>query len=153
MNNTSIYKSSANSAFDGLQNSTLNDTNANQCKYTILIAEDEILNFQILQMLLEIILKSNCNILHAFNGKEAIEICRNNKNIDLVLMDVKMPLITGIDATKEIKKLYPDMPVIAQTAYISKEYNNMATDKLFNDFLSKPIEKDKLENALSRFLH
>ncbi len=153
MNNTSIYKSSANSAFDGLQNSALNDADGNKRKYTILIAEDEILNFQILNMLLNIVLKSNCNIIHACNGKEAIEICKNNKNIDLVLMDVKMPLITGIDAAREIKKLYPDMPVIAQTAYLSEDDKNTSTDKLFNAFLPKPIDKDKLEEALLKFLH
>ncbi len=121
-------------------------------EYTILIAEDEVLNFYILKMMIEEIFESKCNIIHAPNGKDAIEICKNNDNIDLVFMDIKMPLVTGIEATKEIKKIYPHIPIVAQTAYSSLHYKENATNAGCNDFISKPIEKEILEDILEKFL-
>ncbi len=121
-------------------------------EYTILIAEDEMLNFYVLKMMIEGIFESKCNIIHALNGKDAIEICKNNDNIDLVFMDIKMPLVTGIEATKEIKKIHPHIPIVAQTAYSSSCHKEDAADAGCNDFISKPIEKDTLEDVLEKFL-
>ncbi|GAG21787.1 unnamed protein product, partial [marine sediment metagenome] len=80
----------------------------------ILIAEDIHVNF----ILLEAILKgTNVDLVWAKNGKEAVEICIKNDDIDLVLMDINMPEMNGLEATAEIRKHKKNLPVIAQTAY------------------------------------
>ena len=88
-------------------------------KLTFLIAEDEEVNFMFMEILLLEKLKIDCHIIHAKNGKEAVEICQNNANIDLVLMDLKMPILTGFEATKLIKEFRPNLPIIALSAYSS----------------------------------
>ncbi len=134
------------------QNKLSQTEDASGCGYTILIAEDEILNFQILKMLLNVVFESDCKIIHAKNGQEAIEICKNKENIDLILMDIKMPLVTGLEATKEIKKMYPEIPVVAQTAFSSEDDKESAADAGCNDFITKPIESETLRNVLTKFL-
>jgi len=91
-----------------------------QDQYTILIVEDEEINLLFLNTLIEN-LELNLKTLHAKHGKEAVEICKNNKDIDLVLMDMKMPIMNGFEATKRIKNFRPKLPIIAQTAYSTKE--------------------------------
>ena len=113
-------------------------------KYTILIAEDEEVNYLYLETLLVDILKLDCLIIHAKNGKEAIEICKNNTTIDLILMDLKMPVMNGFEATTEIKKLRPNLPIIAQTAYSTTEDKEKALLVGCNDFIIKPIDKKSL---------
>ncbi|MCX6242818.1 MAG: PAS domain S-box protein [Bacteroidetes bacterium] len=81
---------------------------------TILVAEDVDNNFFVLDRFL---LKTNAKIMRARNGLEAIDICRKEKQIDLILMDIQMPIINGYDAAREILKIKPGIPIIAQTAY------------------------------------
>lgn len=120
-------------------------------KYTILIAEDEGINFLYLQKLLTTAVKS-CNILRAKNGQEAVEICSNDKTIDLILMDIKMPVMNGFEATKKIKAFNPEVPVVAQTAYSSDEDKNKAKTAGCNDFISKPINVDALYAVVDKFV-
>jgi PAS domain S-box-containing protein len=116
---------------------------------TILIAEDEQSNFDFLRILLT---KMNFKVLWAKNGVEALSLCETDPSINIVLMDVKMPLMNGYDATKLIKNKRPELPVIAQTAYA------MISDKLeaekagCDSYLSKPIRINQLKEVLENYL-
>ena len=104
---------------------------------TILIAEDEEFNFLFLEQLLSI---RDYNILHAKNGKEALDICRNDENISLVFMDIRMPIMNGYDATVAIKKIRPELPVIAHTAYAREEDLLKGKEIGFDDYITKPVD-------------
>tara|TARA_R110001583_G_scaffold35585_1_gene118156 strand:- start:6247 stop:8628 length:2382 start_codon:yes stop_codon:yes gene_type:complete len=121
-------------------------------KYTLLIVEDEEINYLHLETLLVAILKLDCLILHAKNGKEAVEICKNNTTIDLIFMDIKMPIMDGYEATKKIRKFLPNIPIIAQTAYSTKEEEKEAIEAGCTYFISKPINKDSLINVIQNQL-
>jgi CheY-like chemotaxis protein len=113
----------------------------------VLIAEDEPINFQYLSALL----KGNVSrIDHAENGKEAVELASRNI-YDLVLMDIKMPVMGGIEATKLLKKRYPDLLIIAQTAYTLPEEKESALDAGCVDFISKPISKAILMEMIHKY--
>jgi signal transduction histidine kinase/CheY-like chemotaxis protein len=103
----------------------------------ILIAEDEDINFRFLEAILQ---KTQAQILRAGTGKESVELCRNIQKIDLVLMDIKMPDINGLEATKEIKSLRPSLPVIAQTAFATQEELNKCQESGCDDIITKPID-------------
>ena len=92
----------------------------------------------------------DCNILHAKNGEEAVEISKNNADIDLILMDLKMPIMDGFEATKQIKKIRPNIPVVAQTAFVSAEDKEKVFSLGFDDFLSKPISKEALIAVINK---
>ncbi|MHB1107816.1 MAG: PAS domain S-box protein, partial [Lutibacter sp.] len=121
-------------------------------KYTILIAEDEEVNFMVLETLLEDKLKFPCIIIHAKDGLEAVELCKSNTEIELVLMDIKMPKMDGREATRIIKEFRPNLPIIAQTAYSSPEEKDKAFLAGCDDFLSKPINKEDLDSKLKNYL-
>ncbi|MUP37216.1 PAS domain-containing hybrid sensor histidine kinase/response regulator [Labilibaculum euxinus] len=110
---------------------------------TILVVEDEEVNFMLLEILLSEF-DSKLKIIHAKNGKDAIDLYQKNKNIDLILMDMKMPVMNGIDATIQIRKFNQSVPIIAQTAYSSKKDKDAALSAGCNDFISKPIKKENL---------
>lgn len=83
-------------------------------------------------------------ILRAENGEIAVAICEENDAIDLVLMDIKMPLMNGYEAYEIIKVVKPDLPVIAQTAYSTVEDKERIESYGFAAYISKPINKEKL---------
>lgn len=116
---------------------------------TILIAEDVETNFKFLEMTL---LKEKINILRARNGAEAVEICKSNQNIDLVLMDIKMPVLNGLDATKMILEFRSDLPIIAQTAYAFTNDRIMAIESGCVDYISKPIKINNLIKMIDKHL-
>jgi PAS domain S-box-containing protein len=120
--------------------------------YTILVAEDEDINFLYLQVLFEDETQGNYSLIRAKNGKEAVEICCVNKNIDLVLMDIKMPVMNGHEATEKIKSTFPNLPIIAQTAYSTDADRRLALKHGCNDFISKPIKKEVLFGLVNKFL-
>ena len=98
-------------------------------------------------------LKLNCSILYAENGKEAVDICKANSDIDLVLMDIKMPIMNGFEATKLIKEFRANLTIIAQTAYSTIEDENKAIEFGFNDFISKPIRIDGFREVIEKYLN
>ncbi len=116
---------------------------------TILIAEDDNFSYQLLEIYLK---KLNFNVLHAVNGKQAVDICSSGKRIDIVLMDIKMPVMDGFTATAEILKVIPDVPVIAQTAYTDNEDINKIFRSGFSDYVEKPITKPQLVSVLEKYL-
>lgn len=127
------------------QEQTLNHTK--QGSNLILVAEDEEFNFLYIE---EILSYLEMQIIHAKNGREAVEICKMNPNISLVLMDIKMPLMDGFTATKKIREFRPLLPIIAQTAY-ALEYEIEKYKSVFNDYITKPIEEQNLQQILSKY--
>ena len=136
----------------GLENSN-SDTKSvkeNEHKCTILVAEDEEINYLFIEILLKKEIDLDCNILHAKNGEEAVEISKNNADIDLILMDLKMPIMDGFEATKRIKEFRPNVPIVAQTAFSSAEDKKKVFSLGFDDFLSKPISKEALSAVINK---
>lgn len=121
-------------------------------KITILIAEDEEVNFMFLETILNDKMELNCNIFHAKNGVEAVELCENHPEIDVILMDLKMPILNGFKATSKIREFRPNVPIIAQTAYSTIEDKEKAFQAGCNDFISKPIDKDLLKDIIDKNL-
>ena len=121
-------------------------------KYTILIAEDEEVNFMILEIMLIDKMKFPCTIIHAKDGLEAVALSKTNPDIGLILMDIKMPKMDGHEATKRIKEFHPNTPIIAQTAYSSPEEKEKAFLAGCDDFLSKPIGKEALNTIIKKYL-
>ena len=133
---------------------TLKERNINispKDKNTILIVEDEEVNFLFIEILLSEKVNIACDILHAKNGVEAIEMCQNNA-IDFVLMDINMPVMDGLEATKNIKKEFPNLPIVAQTAYSTREDKETALSAGCDDFITKPIDLNKLKAVLYKYL-
>jgi|SRR6266542_1713154 len=114
----------------------------------ILIVEDNFLNYQVLKILLD---KLEANILWAKNGIEAIKIFSENDDILLILMDINMPEMDGIAATREIRKLDSTIPIIFQTAFASEENENECVAAGGNDFLTKPIKSKLLLATLKKY--
>jgi signal transduction histidine kinase/CheY-like chemotaxis protein len=121
-------------------------------KQTILVVEDKQVNFLFIETLLNEILNIDCKILHAKNGKEAIEFCKKNVTIDLILMDLKMSIMSGFEATKLIKEFRPNLPIIAQTAYSTNEDKRKAVSAGCDDFLSKPITPEVIKIVIDKYL-
>ncbi|NHN25531.1 transporter substrate-binding domain-containing protein [Flavobacterium jejuense] len=121
-------------------------------KHIILIAEDGDVNFMFLKTVLSKMPEFNFVIHRAENGKKAVDICKENKQIELVFMDIKMPIMDGYEATKQIKQLNPLLPVIAQTAYSTEEDIQKAMAAGCDDFISKPIDRSLLKPIISRYI-
>ncbi len=114
-------------------------------KLNILIAEDE----EYASAFLQIVVKNKANkILLASDGFEAIDICRNNPDLDLVLLDIKMPGLSGYKAAEEIRSFNKDIIIIAQTAYALPGDQEKALNAGCNDYISKPINKDELMSKI-----
>ena len=116
---------------------------------TILIAEDEIVNYMFLEVLFE---ETGAILLHASDGRQAIDTVKTNPDVNIILMDIKMPNINGLDATKQIKTIRPQLPVIAQTAYAMQDDEYKALQAGCNDYISKPIDANKLINLMKKYL-
>ena len=116
----------------------------------VLITEDEEVNFFYLKMLLK---KTEARILRARNGKEAVDLITEFEGkIDLVLMDLNMPVMDGYQAMKIIKSTYPHIPVIAQTAYTLNNDRHKCLKAGFNDYISKPVNRVALFRMVSENL-
>lgn len=96
--------------------------------------------------------KTGIQILWATNGKEALEIVKNNNKIDLILMDINMPEMNGIDATRQIRKINKSVPVIIQTAYVLSGEEMESKKAGATDFLSKPIKFQHLLYTINNYL-
>ncbi len=115
----------------------------------ILVVEDEEINILFLSELLK---SSGISILIARKASEAYEIIKQNNDIHLILMDVKIPVVDGYEITKVIKKTRPEIPIIAQTAYALAEERKMILASGFDDYISKPINKGVLLNMITKYL-
>lgn len=117
--------------------------------YNILIAEDEQTNFSLLQ---NIILPTRANIIWAKNGLDVIEMCKVNEKIDLILMDIKMPDINGLEATKRIRMFNKKIPIIAQTAFAMPNDEDNCLRAGCNDYLAKPLKVEDILNKIHKYL-
>ncbi|WP_400080755.1 ATP-binding protein [Winogradskyella sp. R77965] len=117
---------------------------------TILIAEDDEINFMLIKRVMKI---RNYNIIRAKNGVEAVKACEENDQIQLVLMDMKMPKMGGLEARKIIKTFKPFLPIIAHTAYSSAEIISEVYEAGFIDCVTKPLDKSKLFRIIDRIEH
>ncbi len=115
----------------------------------ILIVEDDGSSYLFLDTLLR---KHHPELCWAKSGSHAIELLKKEENIDLILMDIRMPEMNGIDATREIRKIYPHLPIIAQTAYAQRSDQYQALDCGCNDYIAKPIEAVELYKLLAKYL-
>ncbi|MFO8235573.1 MAG: transporter substrate-binding domain-containing protein [Bacteroidales bacterium] len=111
----------------------------------LLVAEDDEMSYRLLY---EALSSKNIVILNAKNGQQAVEMVKNNPDIDIVLMDIKMPVMDGYKATQEIKKIRTNMPVIAQTAYASEEDKEKSISSGCNAYISKPIDPTELMDLI-----
>lgn len=114
---------------------------------TILVAEDEKHNFRLIQAYLN---DACIKLIHATNGLEAVNISRTTSQIDLILMDIKMPEMDGISAMLEIRKSL-DVPIIAQTAYALEHEKQQLLKIGFSDYISKPIKREELVEKVFKF--
>lgn len=115
----------------------------------VLVADDDYTSFKLLETTLR---KWNLTVVRAETGVEAVELVKKHENIELVLMDVKMPEMDGFEATRIIKAMKPGLPVIIQTAYAFADDTEKAFAFGCDDFLSKPIATDKLYLIFEKYL-
>lgn len=114
----------------------------------ILVAENDSANFQLIEVMLR---GTGITVLAAADGREAVSKCRENENIALVLMDLKMPVLDGFEATRQIKSFRHDLPVLAVTAFALSGDEKRAIESGCNDYLAKPFDKTVLLNKLKRY--
>jgi len=118
-------------------------------RYTILIVEDDTINYKVIEAMLR---NTKVNVIHADNGKKAIEKVDLHPQIDLVLMDVHLPEMSGLEATKRILELNPKLPIIAQTANAMSEDKDKCLEAGCVDYISKPIDMGDLFSKISKYL-
>ena len=116
---------------------------------TILVAEDDDANFLLLQKALE---RTHAKIIHAENGKEAVNIVKSNNEIDVVLMDIRMPIMDGIEATSQIKMFRKDLPIVVQTAFTMSSEKEKSFKAGCDDYISKPINIKELYATVSKYV-
>ncbi len=120
----------------------------------ILVAEDDDYNYKFIETVLS---RADFKVIRAENGVEAVNICYNNADVGLVLMDLKMPVMGGIEATRQIKNFLPDLPVIALTAFVSSDDEQEAFLSGCEEYIKKPVDRvhllasvgDLLENKVN----
>ncbi|MCF8392035.1 MAG: response regulator [Bacteroidales bacterium] len=115
----------------------------------ILIAEDNLFCYELLK---EILSETNAEIFQAEDGKQAVNIIAETNNIDLVLMDIQLPGLNGLETTKLILEINPKIPIIIQSAYATLEDRNTALSAGCKEFLAKPLSRDLLFKSLKKYL-
>ncbi len=116
----------------------------------ILVAEDEESNFRFLN---EILVGHGATVIRAVNGLKAVEICKNNADIDLILMDIKMPKMNGLEAVRIIKQISGNTtPIIVQTAYAYPEDRKRAMEYMCDDYITKPLNPDDLFKIIDKHI-
>ena len=113
----------------------------------ILVAEDNDSNY----ILMNYILKKHYDYFRARNGQEAVELAESEKP-DLILMDIKMPVMDGLEATRQIKAKNPDLPIIAVTANAFDSDRHAAFEAGCNDFISKPVNAEKCLQTIAKYI-
>jgi len=115
----------------------------------ILVAEDDDINYMFIEYLFN---SSKHKLVRAMNGQEAVDIISKDKNFDVILMDLKMPVMSGFEATKIIKSIHPDIPVIALTAYVFEDDKQKAMSSGCDDFIVKPYRMEDLFDKINRLI-
>lgn len=118
--------------------------------YTVLVTEDDEISFRYIELVLS--RKTNINIIWAINGKQAVDYCEIYDHINVVLMDLQLPEIDGYEATKRIKSIKPELPVIVQTANSYNDEMKKCKEAGADGFVSKPIDLAILFNIIHNCL-
>lgn len=132
-----------------LQEAPLQNAPALKSVPTILIAEDDEDSFLFFETVMQ---KTGYKYIHVDNGRDAVEVVKNNALVNLVMMDIRMPLMDGLEATRQIKTFRPDIPVIAQTAHAMDGDRQKALDAGCNDYISKPVKSKALLEKINNLL-
>ena len=114
----------------------------------ILVVDDDLPSIIIVEKLLK---GTGLEIIRARNGVEAVDLAET-KNIDAILMDIKMPIISGYDATRAIRKFNPNIPIIAYTAYALNGDRQKCLDAGCNDYLAKPVYPKDMLAMIAKYL-
>jgi len=130
-------------------NNTSESEQINWDDKTVLIVEDEVYNHAYIQELLS---EKDIKMLHAWDGKMAVELVKTNPQISVVLMDIKMPVMDGNESMRLIKKIRPDLPVIAQTAYAHGRDSKNGIEAGFDSFLIKPVDRNLFLEVINSHL-
>ncbi|PLX16303.1 MAG: hypothetical protein C0597_08050, partial [Marinilabiliales bacterium] len=117
---------------------------------SILIVEDSKVSYDLLTKFLK---DSKVEFFHASDGEQAVELCKLNHKIDLVLMDIKLPIMDGLEATEQIKKIKPELPIIAQTANAMDDDEAVILAAGCDDYISKPISRLDLLQKIDKYLN
>lgn len=115
----------------------------------ILVVEDISVNHMLIDRILR---KTRAQVLWAMNGKKAVDMVREDKNIDLILMDIRMPVMDGYEATRKIREIRTDVPIIAQTAYVLEDEKDKVLDVGCNDLITRPLRKESLLEKIHTYL-
>jgi CheY-like chemotaxis protein len=115
----------------------------------ILVVEDNQMSYKLIEAYLR---NTNLEILHAIDGPSAIELFHNNPCIDLILMDIQLPGMNGLEVTKYIKKQNADIPVIAATANVFVDDKIACMEAGCDSFITKPLDFQELFNLLEKHL-
>jgi signal transduction histidine kinase/CheY-like chemotaxis protein len=129
--------------------SLLSSSTASQKR--ILIAEDDEINYLLITKMLSPY--KNLDLIRAKNGKEAVDIFTNDSTFDLILLDIKMPIMNGFEAFEHIHKIKTNVPIIAQTAFSSSDDIKMITKSGFTDYILKPINREKLFDLINKYIN
>ncbi|KUO68829.1 MAG: hypothetical protein APF83_01045 [Lutibacter sp. BRH_c52] len=114
----------------------------------ILIVEDDFAS----ELMLEMMIEDFCKFpLIAIDGLEAVRLCKENPDIDFVLMDIKLPELNGYDATKKIREFNKDIVIIAQTSYALPEDREKAITAGCNDYITKPYSQSELTELIKKW--
>lgn len=132
------------------ENKPFIDASFNWSEKMFLIVDDVEANFLFYKAILK---HTGALLLWAKNGVEAVKICRNNNSVNLVLMDLQMPQLSGFDATKQIKAFRPQLPIIAQTAFADIEGREAAISAGCNDYITKPVNQAELISLIQTMLN
>lgn len=96
--------------------------------------------------------KTGVSVIWAETGSDALKECKKEQKIDLILMDIHMPEMNGLDATTKIKEIRPNVPIVVQTAYLLSNEREKSFEAGADDFLAKPITYQKLLEVLDKYL-
>lgn len=116
---------------------------------TVMLVEDQEYSMIVLKKMLE---RSGINVIPAESGQEAVNILLENKHIDLIMLDIKMPVMDGYVTLKELRKILPEIKIIAETAQALPGDRRKILDSGFDDYLPKPITKVNLKEILDKHL-
>ena len=118
-------------------------------KFTTLIAEDDQISFELYKACLQ---DFDLDIIHAINGKVAVDIVKENADIDLILMDIRMPVLDGYEATKQIREIDSVVPIVAQTAFAVIPEQKEMLKMGFTDFFAKPLGNEVLSGIVNKYM-
>ncbi len=116
----------------------------------IIVAEDDQINFVYIQ---EVLSQCGAHVIHAKNGIEAIEIAELENKVDMILMDIKMPMVDGLEASKYISQIRSEIPIVALTAFAMEDDKPRCLKAGCVDYLSKPIDKKELYAIIDKYIH